>query len=466
MNSLFKKPTQQQDLNIQGRFQKFNLIENPFPSYPSVNQDSSDKRINGNVYETEIRTREYSQIEKCFLKESQINPNHLRLGYIVDTSYIGRGNGKTAFLVNLQHVINQNYCLDLTDEANKCFAIYVTPEPAGRTKTFTSFVDLLFNAILRSGIIEYCLAVLRMEAISVLYPDFSFDNDQQDEAIIITKLNSEKWFVEQKFNMKAITEQIASNPYLQKMPAAFPLFSGRQSLIMTLVSKADFEQYYLDALRKGKERLDFVFSHFVQFLQASGFNGAYILVDDFERIPEFQSAREKKDFALELRSCLFDGMYTNARLGFYNFFLVLHAGVERLISDAWAGSGMESRSPISLRAEANHIVPFEKLSRDHAILLIRKYLNEYRINHTDATDLSPFNENAVSQIGELSEYNAAKILKRAYDLLEKAADIGGDVVVDENFVNEHKGVQEDVQNKNINTIETAPTIDLVKKAQT
>jgi len=145
----------------------------------------------------------------------------------------------------------------------------------------------------------------------------------------------------------------------------------------------------------------------VLFFQAAGFNGAYVLVDDFERIPDFQSARQKRDFALELRSCLFDGLFTNAKIGFYNMILVLHAGVQRLIEEAWAASGMENRAPISPAIDSSHVVAFEKLSEQHASLLLQKYLAEYRITYS-GDRLSPFNDEAVRLIGEMSEYNASK----------------------------------------------------------
>ena len=92
----------------------------------------------------------------------------------------------------------------------------------------------------------------------------------------------------------------------------------------------------LQRLKKPKERIDFLFTHLVKFFLAGNVNGAYILVDDFEEIPDFQSSRQKKDFALEFRSCFFDGYYTNAKIGFFNILLVLHAGVPRLMSDTWA----------------------------------------------------------------------------------------------------------------------------------
>jgi len=120
----------------------------------------------------QIRMKEYEQIESRFLKVPQTDLSHLRLGYVVDTSYIGRGNGKSAFLVNLLERINREYCLDISDGVNKCFSVYVTPEAGGRTKTFDRFVNLLFASIIDSNIINNCLAALRLEALLSMQPEF------------------------------------------------------------------------------------------------------------------------------------------------------------------------------------------------------------------------------------------------------------------------------------------------------
>ena len=53
---------------------------------------------------------------------------------------------------------------------------------------------------------------------------------------------------------------------------------------------------------------------------------------------------------------------------------------------------------------------FEKLSKEHVSLLLKKYLLEYRIDPSISNGLSPFTEGAVYQMGELSKFNAAKIL--------------------------------------------------------
>jgi hypothetical protein len=464
LNRLTNRPTQPSPEDGQARFERFNLSENPFPANPIVNQHSTDKRINGSVYEGQIRTKEYNQIADCFLKSPQSDPNHLRLGYIMDTSYIGRGNGKSAFLVNLQQDINKDYCMDISEGVNKCFAVYLTPEPGGRTKTFLSLVDLVFDSICDGGIIQTCLAILRLDAIREL----GFENrisPAATEQEIIANLGSAEWYKNQSIDYSQIAHHMRSNAHLQKLSPDFPLLAEGNSLLSEPTGSSEYARHYYECLHKGKERLDFVFTHLVRLFQAAGFNGAYVLVDDFERVPSFQSARQKTDFALELRSCLFDGLTSNARIGFYNFLLVLHAGVPRLIRDAWDQSGMSNRAPIEPPVAAKHVIPFEKLSRRHAVLLLHKYLAEYRITSTDTNDLSPFNAGAVGRIGALSEYNAAKMLKMAYELLEKAAASGEQAMIDEAFVDAAK-VEASVDSEaGIRGIQETSTVDLVRKAK-
>ncbi|MFA6242301.1 MAG: hypothetical protein WC655_15310, partial [Candidatus Hydrogenedentales bacterium] len=127
MNKLLSKPTATVSPTSPGLYERFFLSENPFPPEPVVNPESSDKRVNGQIYVEEIRASELKRIEDNFIKHPQSDPMHLRLGLIADTSYIGRGNGKSAFLVNLKHRINSQFALDLSSGQNKCFAVVVQP---------------------------------------------------------------------------------------------------------------------------------------------------------------------------------------------------------------------------------------------------------------------------------------------------------------------------------------------------
>ncbi len=458
MDKYLKRPKTEPTIK-KGRFEKFNLSENPFPSSPFVNPASNDARSNGRIYEPDIRLEEYNYVRKNFLSVPQSDPSHLRLGYLIDNSYIGRGNGKSAFLVNLQREINQDFGLTISSGVNKCFALVLSPEPKGMTKTFDSFVDLLVSSVFRSNIIEECLTILRLESVVSLDPKFNVKKSFSDEEDIKKKVNSAQWYKEQKIDFREVTRQIMTNSYLQGLPVDFPM--NRMGLLdYDPTNQKSFEEYY-QSLKKGKERIEFVFSHLVNLFLAAGIGGAYIFVDDFERIPDFQSERQKRDFALEIRTCLFDGLYTSAKVGFYVFFLILHAGVPRLIQNAWSESGLEHRAPIFYKGTPRNIVRFEKLSLEHVSLLLKKYLSAYRLGR-GASDLSPFSKDAVSFIAESNEFNASKILKKAYEVLEQAADTDAKVI-DAAFI---KSLESDnsLEERPSSGIHDATTIDLRTKA--
>ena len=462
MGKLTNKPRAPSQFSAPSRFERFNLTENPFPSEPVVHKGSEDRRINGGIYESALRQKEFEKIKANFLQQPQRDPNHLRLGYIMDESYIGRGNGKSAFLLNLEHAINGEYCLDLSAGENKCFAVYVDPEPGGRTKSFNSFVDCLFRAILDANLIRDSIAILRLNAIRQLGigPGLA---EKDDDAQLVECVSSEKWLNEAGIDLASVAKNVRGNQFLQGLPPEFPLFQevASNSLFVSLVSQADFKVHY-EHLKRGAERLTFVFSHLVRLFQAADFNGAYVLVDDFERIPDFQSARQKRDFALELRSVLFDGLFINARVGFFNFLLVLHAGVPRLISEAWQESGMEARSPIS-QTSPRHVITFEKLDKHHVGLLLKKYLDAYRI--TPDAQLDPFTIDAAERLGEVSEYNAARILKAAWGLLDKASELSGASHIDAKFVDTYRDPDQDLSQKDEPAgISRAKSTDLREKA--
>ena len=316
--------------------------------------------------------------------------------------------------------------MDLSEKENKCFGLYFSPQPGGRTKLFSSFVDQFFESILIFNIIDIALLLLRLEAISFINNDIINRLDLNNFIELATSMTKEQWYKDNEIDFNTVDQQMKKlHPELLNIQVFdnFMLFSK-------LLTQQDFYKYYIELKRKD-EKYQFVFNDLVTFFRSAGFNGSYVFIDDYERIPDFQSARQRKDFALELRSVLYDGMYESAKYGFYVCFLVLHAGVSRLISESWSASGMDHRAPLD-EFSYTHIIPFNKLDTSHANLLIKKYINEYRINKgTDA--LYPFTKEVVTTIAEKSENNAARILRNAYELLEKAAENPLIKVIDSDF---------------------------------
>lgn len=434
--NLLRKPKVVDKKEIKAKYELLSLKENPFPNTPFVNKINPDIRYNGSIYESRIREKEREQILENFIRIPQSDQNHIRLGYLLDYSYVGRGNGKSAFALNLIDEINNEYCLDISDENNKCFGLHLTPEPSGRTKTFSSFVDLIFDAILEKGIIKYCLASLRLEAINTIYPKNDISKFENEEKLI-EKLNEANWFKDNNIEIATITKKFYQNDFLNKIGTGFPLHRDKTVFYNnTITTEKNFKKYYYENLKKGKDRINFLFNDLVLFFESAGFNGAYLIVDDFERIPDFQSEKLKQEFALEIRTNFFDGILENAKFGFYNLILVLHAGVPRLIEKAWAVSGMDRRSPIN-DDKARHSIKFDKLTVGHAVLMLEKYLEKYRLND-DKKSLHPFTKEAVKIISEKAELNASTIIEKAHSLIEQAA-IDRVVLIDADYVNEKLG---------------------------
>lgn len=462
LNKLIQKPSEEINYTEKGKFEAYNLSENPFPSSPFVNKASNEDKLNGNIFEMSVRENEFAKIRTNFLTIPQSQADHLRLGFINDTSYIGRGNGKSAFLINLLKAINKDFCLDISNSKNKCFGIFAAPEGGGKIKTFDKFVDLLFQSIVESGVINTSLAMIRL--------DYLMNNGNTKDLLstydfneLIENLNSEKWFIDNNVETHELNSEIKKNKYLTNLPSGFPLFNAN-GLFVSIPNQNSFIDYY-HGLKKNDEKNEFLFTNLVNLFLAAGFNGAYILVDDFERIPEFQSAVQKKDFATQLRTVLFDGVYMNSKIGFFNFLLALHAGVPRLLETAWSESGMESRVPLNPSTVTRNIIAFEKLNEKHAIMMIRKYLEHYRIKKVKkGEELIPFTEKSIKLISETSEYNASTILKFAHQIIDKAS-TEGIHLIDDAYIKKYKNESEDfVIDATPKNITTTSTVDLKKKA--
>ncbi len=117
------------------------------------------------------------------------------------------------------------------------------------------------------------------------------------------------------------------------------------------------------------------------------------------------------------------------------------------------------------KISSNHVIRFEKLSQRHASLLLRKYLQEYRIKSRKTDQMFPFDERAIKTIGELSEYNAARILKTSNELLEKATDSDEVSVINSSFVKKNLDISEDESTRQASSIKEVETMDLQKKAK-
>ena len=165
-------------------------------------------------------------------------------------------------------------------------------------------------------------------------------------------------------------------------------------------------------------------------------------------------------------SNFFDGILENAKTGFYDLILVLHAGVPRLVEKAWAVSGMNRRSPMLIEGDisTSHIINFDKLTVEHARLLIEIYIEKYRLNQDISSALQPFTDEAIEVISEKAELNASAILEKAHLLIEEAAK-DKISIIDLEFVKNKLGKSENLNLEESENISKETSQDLFKKSQ-
>lgn len=446
MNKYINKPKKVTPERV-SEYIKFNLTENPFPAAPFMALQSPDKRVNGTIYEKSIRKEEYEQLKENFLSKPQSDFSRSRLGFLMDTSYVGRGNGKTAFLMHLLKTnINNDYCHDISNEENKCFGLYIQPETGGKTKSFEKLIEKLILEIINKNTLKDCIVSIYLTAIMELYPSL-FDEiikkmDNIDESEYYDQITNSKWYDDNQLELSKIEDLICTNNYLKNTSNDFynAIIASRKNLLFPEVSLTvdAVKEYYATMLKKN-DKIDFFFNDLVLLFEAANFNGAYIFIDDFERIPDFQSERDRRDFVNSIRTYLFDGSSENAKKGFYNFLLVLHAGVPRLIEKAWGDSGMEQRCSLATSDKSQsegHQIIFKPLDVTSTEKLIAAYLKEYKkeLNSSSEDILFPFNKESVNKIHAVSDGNVSKILKNCHHILEAAIKSEDTAIIDKNFV--------------------------------
>src|SRR5690606_5914809 len=114
-----------------------------------------------------------------------------------------------------------------------------------------------------------------------------------------------------------LTREILKVEWLSSVSGDFPLTQNLKST-NHLVTNSDFIDHY-KSIRKEHYKMNIIFNDIVKLILSVSFNESYILIDDFENIPQLQSSNQKKEFATQLRTILFDGGYLNAKTGFFNF---------------------------------------------------------------------------------------------------------------------------------------------------
>jgi hypothetical protein len=380
-----------QPLPIENPYSRYGLKENPFPDSPTVTPESSDPRVNGEIYCRDLRIQEEAQFERLLVsKLEQSEPR--RIALLMDyATRRGRGIGKTAFLNEQRRRIMTDLGYRLTGGAYVLMAAHVVPESGGRTRKFWQFIRLLARSLGSSRCIAH--AIWRLRAFSGEIPDDILLQIDPDD--LGATLGNDAWLqnrgVKILFGLNSSVERrlvhSGVRPYIAKLLAesGHDLETWEQRFI---VQKSDHWWR--------TEGDVFVFDDLIKLFRAAEVNRVILLVDEVEKIVVPQNRNERQVFTDDLRRYLVDGPYQSVYHGFYSLLLTIHPYIQELWSSYWQASGLDRVCAISGHAAKEFTIYFYPLeASDAAVPLVLAYLNFYRILPEKKDTLEPFDDQAV-----------------------------------------------------------------------
>lgn len=464
----FTRKAQTNPKEFKDLFERFNLKENPFPYNPFIEPESSDPKRNGSIFDQRIRNKEFGKFIANFV-ETPLTGDHNRVGYLLESSFAGRGNGKSALLVNLQNSINQDYADSCSKGLNKAFAVYLKAKSGGLDTKFWQISENILMEICKRKVLEDCLITLRYEILIELNQikllgDLKTDQDflqLLDNAELTKKgvnfsdLHSE---LKRKLIDTGINAELAAS------------IAHKSNLASDAVAK--FVRDQGDAWKK-RDLNKFLFDQLVRIFLYAGYNGCYVLLDEFEKIVDYQKPSERIEFAYDVRQNLLEGNYQGALKGFFILILTMHPGTQRLILEAWEKAGINARSPLPSEdtLESPHVIKFDDIRKQDTRSLIEIYLNYYRIDSSDKFKIGiyPFDDDAINIVAEVSKYNAAKILKFCNLAITELANSAKEKI-DQAFIsdllNKKKSTpEEDISSNSFLNRDTSPMEDALKGAK-
>lgn len=404
-NNLIRKP--KVSVEQENQYTKLGFVQNPFPANPSVVPYSDDTRVNGSIFLEKIRQEEIDAFQQHFVNSQN------QIGLMMDyAAYKGRGIGKTAFLNYMKKSINKDLGDEMSDGNSVIYAVYVAPSADNRNRTLSQVAHSIFTSMHKEGL--FLTVFCRLRALSGLLDnviDDTITENNYEETIA-----NDAWLCEKGVDVSAV------NSFVSKELVNAGIVDEEVSLFSGTYSR------FVDALRINpseffwkKEGLYFLFEKVEKLLKAAMFTNCIILLDEAEKMIQYQNFNERRAFCENLRTYFIDGNNSNAIDGFFKILLTIHPNSQELLMPHWAAAGLDRFCSLGGNTSSENTIFFKPMSNEPDMIraLAEIYLKASRINKND-TSISPFTQEAIDYTMEKSAYIPGKFLKYLYILIEKA----------------------------------------------
>lgn len=404
-NKLLRRPKTVEE--IENQYQFLGFTQNPFPNEPAVKPYSDDPRVNGSIFLEKIRQEEMSDFKEHIVKA----PN--KIGLMMDyAAYKGRGIGKTAFLNHMKNLINSDLGEQMSNGDSVIYAVYVSPSADKNSRTLNDVAHSIFSSMHKEGL--FLTVFCRLRALSGLLDDVI--DDTIDESNYENTIADDDWlkargvdvatlnaFVLNKLKQAGLTDETTT------------LFGGNCHSFKAALDDNKNEYFWK------KQGLSFLFNNVEKLLKAAMFTNCIILLDEAEKMIQYQNFNERRAFCENLRYYFIDGSCMNALDGFFKIVLTIHPNSQELLMPHWAAAGLDRFCSLGGNTSSENTIFFRPMSNDAMMIseLAEIYLHESRIDQSD-NSINPFTQEAISYAMEKSDRIPGRFLKLLCIIIEKA----------------------------------------------
>lgn len=404
-NKLLRIPKKSNE--IQNKYEFLGFTRNPFPVEPSVKPYSDDTRVNGSIFLESIRKEEIKDF-----KDNIVNsPN--KIGLLMDfAAYKGRGIGKTAFLNHMKNKINADFGEEISNGESVIYVVYVSPSADKSNRRLDQIAHTIFTSMHNEGL--FLTIFCRLRALSGLLDDVL--DDSINESNYENTIANDKWLLDRGIDVYAVNSYVmgilSDAGFYKEQPG---MFAGDYDSFMNLLADNQGEFFWK------KSGLEFLFDKVERLLTAAQFTNCIILLDEAEKMIQYQNFNERRAFCDNLRTYFIDGNSSNAIDGFFKIVLTIHPNSQELLMPHWAAAGLDRFCSLGGNTSSENTIFFRPMSDDPNMIkeLAEIYLNASRIDKKD-NSIKPFTQDAIDYAMEKSDRIPGKFLKLMYIMIEKA----------------------------------------------
>ena len=400
------------------------LKDLPFPFTAVADPYNTDPRRNGAIYAEEPIRPSIEKFEQLLIRPNDF-ANRVRLAYLWSRGdqETGRGMGKTALLRYFRQRINQDW--GRTEFAGKFSAliVYISfPYQVDRRYMEQLALSALVD-ICKSRVLEAARASLRIEQL----------DSQQVQQIVKNTDGSEDFanlLDDEILEANSVEPMDIDNRVKARLTE-----EGVQASSASALAVGHFEDY-LKSFRRDRnleplyiprdtKLLDysrgFLFNDVVLYLQASGFAGGYLFIDDIENLVDQMTRKHRLEFAKEFALCTVRPAYANGTRNFFSCVLTTHQQASVGLSAAWGEAGLSGIARLDPNDPNSVELPLP--SADQAREIIMAHLDYYRTDPDQKGSIQPFTEDGMQALLR-NRQHPRLLLTAAASVVSRAAQEG------------------------------------------